>query len=109
MRPTAFILSFYVLFLALLPYTGFADLFYESICCMEACESNEAEHAREESDGCSDLCNPFLSCSCSIGFTTIQVDLASEIDTGDFDTHLIQMEKCYLNQFIFQVWNPPKV
>ncbi len=108
MRVIAFILSLYVLFLAALPLPGFTDIFSEDLCCQDACEKNIAEQAQDEEDGCSELCNPFLSCSCSIGFTTAAIEAIQDISSDEFAPYLDQMDNCYLNPFIFQVWHPPK-
>lgn len=108
MRIIAFILSLYVLLLAGFPISGFAELFSESVCCQEVCAEAAADHQESDEDGCNDLCNPFLSCSCSIGFTTAHLDITTELDSENFGIHIPQLENSYRNQVIFQVWNPPK-
>jgi hypothetical protein len=108
MKMIAFLLSLYVLLLASFPISGFAGLFGESVCCQEVCVEAAAEHHQSEEGGCDDLCNPFLSCSCSIGFTAAQLNTSPDLDSGNYGVHINQMEDSYLNQVIFQVWNPPK-
>ncbi|MEM6799768.1 MAG: hypothetical protein AAF696_00100 [Bacteroidota bacterium] len=102
MKITTIILSLYVFFLASLPALSVVEVFHEVICCI----GDHDEHQEDENDDCAEACNPFLSCHCSPGFTTVVSDHIYRLQAYELNTRIKHLSSSPL---VFSVWHPPRV
>lgn len=109
MRITAILLSLYVCFLASMPLLAVIDVLPEVVCCLDVCTDEHEEQAEEDQDNCSELCNPFLSCQCSLGFTTPGSDQTLTLADANYGDYNGRLQLLFPSQVIFPVWHPPKV
>lgn len=107
MRITALILSLYVCFLATVPALGIAQLFPHTVCCVEVC-ADEEEHEEEKEDDCREVCNPFLSCQCCLGFTSAAAAPALNFLSSQPVVRNSRLSPFCSSQVILPVWHPPK-
>lgn len=106
------ITAFYIGLLSVMPALEVTAVLPEVLCCQDKDQKHECneehEGENEKEQGCSDLCNPFLSCRCAIGFTIGHALLAMNNHQWASDA---KAEIKNFIPFLFspQIWNPPKV
>lgn len=107
MKILSFILSFYVIALNVQPILNLVEIGYEDGC-SSTILSDDLENQHEDEDGCTDLCNPFLSCSMCLGFT-IPI---SVLFSGPSEHYMIKQvfyENFTTPQYVSAIWQPPKI
>jgi hypothetical protein len=109
MKIIALLLSLYIFLLAGAPAWGEVGLFPQANCCLDICTDKQEEHAEEEEDGCDDVCNPFQSCSCCLGFTMQPLDPVKAWVPDSYATQNDRIHAYLSLQLIFPVWHPPRV
>lgn len=108
MRITSILLSIYIFLLASAPLLAVTEVLPEVICCLDVCTDEHDDHQEEKEDGCSELCNPFLSCQCSLGFPTSISDPPPIVADTNYGNYNGRLQLLYPSQVIFPVWHPPK-
>ncbi|MEM9720231.1 MAG: hypothetical protein AAGA10_13315 [Bacteroidota bacterium] len=101
MKISTFILSMYVLFLASMPALSIVEVFPELICC----STDHDEHPEEEGDGCSEVCNPFLSCQCCPGFTTAVFEPTHRFLHPTSNNRIVNRIP---SPVVSPIWHPPR-
>ena len=85
---------------------GIVDLLPQGNCCLEVCTDDPGEHQEEEE--CSDICNPFLSCQCCLGFTATPDGRPSGAGLTSYGSRNDHFRQLHSSQVILPVWHPPK-
>lgn len=107
MRIIASILSMYILLLASVPTLGAVGMLPQVNCCLDVCEEEDHQEGKEE-DACHDICNPFLSCSCCLGFTMPLVKTTPPYLTDPYPTQNSWIVSRVSTPFLFPIWHPPR-
>ena len=114
MRFLAFLLAFFILYLAIKPGIDSLSLLAasEQTCCGDKCmpttNNNKAEN-KEKNDDCEDkACNPFQVCSaCVLVCLNIHVDVVPKPTT--YSTKRFNYQLTFTSQFAPEFWQPPKI
>ncbi len=101
-------MAIYIAFLTGFPVLETFHGLEEAFCCEATCEPAENKaHQSQKEKGCSDLCNPFLSCKCTFGFLTtlLEIDFYQKNSIPVLIPHQIRLVDSY---FFPAIWDPPK-
>lgn len=108
MKYASLILSFYTLFLIALPTLQTINFSTTSECCEGQCDaSQDQDTPLNNTNSCNDICNPFISCHCCLGFTAdnlIKLIPLTKIISNNFFTPFKE-----LALLSFSIWQPPKL
>jgi hypothetical protein len=106
MKLLSLVLSLYIFSLVTAPVLGTLDLPAESMCCQDFCTTENEQHNDQGDDGCTEMCNPFLSCACCIGFTApLLINPLKPF--SPFTEENSKHQQSISLQYIHSIWHPP--
>lgn len=97
MKILSIILTLYIGLMTVQPALALVELAPEIECCDD-----------DASEGCEDICNPFLLCDCCIGFTTPNLNADFEPPCY-FDEPMTALVLPALRQPVFDIFQPPRL
>lgn len=109
MKTFAFIFSFYILFLAVLP-TFEINIAKPTTCCchQKACCPKAKSHQMPKNNDCSKgNCTPFCGCG-NIQVVVPQSEKAPVVDVMNIQKFTVYMES-FTSDFISESWHPPRI
>lgn len=119
MKFIAYILSFYILFLAMAPgvnamYAGISKQEQKMDCCGK-CNSNKEDGSSQKEKSSSnkntstDNCNPLEACSACSGYTVNISPIISILPVFYADKPSAAVQDKLLSNFSFDFWQPPRL